>query len=304
MKRRIRLILCLVTVFLLIGCSKGEEGPMVKLYYINSEENALVQEEYFLLEKEDVEIAATELIEELQNPQNSKDILPSIPQSVVLEEIHLNGERMELGFNEEYKKLGKSEEVLLRAAVVQTLVQLPEVTYVSFYVEGKPLEDSKGNLIGAMGAEDFVQNTGSSLKSYQETNLQLYFSNKEGTKLVKEKREDVHYNINTSVEKLVVEQLMKGANSDKRSATIPNTVKLLGVSVREGICYVNFNAAFLNDGYNQKPEVAIYSIVNSIIENGNVTKVQILIDGSNKETYKGAIDLSEPLEWKPNLIEE
>ena len=155
-----------------------------------------------------------------------------------------------------------------------------------------------------MGAEDFVQNTGSSLKSYQETNLQLYFSNKEGTKLVKEKREDVHYNINTSVEKLVVEQLMKGANSDKRSATIPNTVKLLGVSVREGICYVNFNAAFLNDGYNQKPEVAIYSIVNSIIENGNVTKVQILIDGSNKETYKGAIDLSEPLEWKPNLIEE
>ena len=97
---------------------------------------------------------------------------------------------------------------------------------------------------------------------------------------------------------------MKGPNSDKRSATIPNTVKLLGVSVREGICYVNFSSSFLEDGYNQKPEVAIYSIVNSIIANGNATKVQILIDGSKGTTFKGTVDLSEPLEWKTDLIEE
>lgn len=304
MKKKICLILCLIGCFLLAGCSGNKEEPNINLFYVNPEGNALVQEEYVLLEKKDVEIAAAELIDEMQNPVDIKDFQSAIPRSIVVKEIHLNGERLELSFSEEYKKLGKSAEVLLRAAVVQTLVQIPEVTYVSFYVEGNPLEDSAGNLIGAMGAEDFVQNTGSSLKAYQEIDLQLYFSDKDGTKLEKEKRTEVHYNANTSIEKLVVEQLMKGPNSDKRSATIPNTVKLLGVSVREGVCYVNFSSSFLEDGYNQKPEVAIYSIVNSIIANGNATKVQILIDGSKGTTFKGTVDLSEPLEWKTDLIEE
>ena len=304
MKKRICVILCLVGCFLLAGCSDNKEEPTINLFYVNPEGNALVQEEYVLLEKEDVEIAAAEIIDEMQNPVDIKEYQAAVPQSIEVKEIRLNGERLELSFGEEYRELGKSAEVLLRAAVVQSLVQIPEVTYVSFYVEGKPLEDSTGNLIGVMGAEDFVQNTGSSLKAYQETDLQLYFSNKDGTKLEKEKRTEVHYNVNTSIEKLVVEQLMKGTSSDKRSATIPSTVKLLGVSVREGICYVNFNSAFLEDGYNQKPEVAVYSIVNSIIANGNATKVQILIDGSKGTTFKGTVDLSEPLEWKADLIEE
>ena len=97
---------------------------------------------------------------------------------------------------------------------------------------------------------------------------------------------------------------MKGSNTDKKNTTIPDTVKLLGVSVKDGICYVNFASAFLTDGYNQKPEVAIYSIVNSIIANGNVAKVQILVDGSTDVKFKGTVDLSEPLEWKADLIEE
>lgn len=304
MKKRICVILGLVCGLLMAGCAGEEEGIAMNLYYLNPEGNALVQEEYFRLEKDDVEVAVAEIVDEMQNPTDIKHMQSAIPQSVTVKEIHLNGERLELSFGEEYNKLTKSVEVLLRGAIVQTLVQIPEVTYVSFYVEGQPLKDSSGNLIGAMGAEDFVQNTGSSLKSYQETDLQLYFANKDGTKLQKEKRTEVHYNSNTSIEKLVVEQLMKGSSSDKRSTTIPDTVKLLGVSVKEGICYVNFSSAFLEDGYNQKPEVALYSIVNSIIANGNATKVQILIDGSNGPTFKGTIDLSEPLEWRADLIEE
>ena len=304
MKSRIRVVLGCVCGMLLAGCSRAGEGNVMNLYYLNPDGNALIQEEYVRLEKEDVEIAAAEILDEMQNPTENKNAQPAIPQSVAVKEIHLNGERLELSFSEEYHQLAKSAEVLLRGAVVQTLVQIPKVTYVSFYVEGQPLEDSFGNLIGTMGAEDFVQNTGSSLKSYQETDLQLYFSNKDGTQLKKEKRTQVHYSSNTSIEKLVVEQLMKGTSSDKRSATIPSTVKLLGVSVKEGICYVNFNSAFLEDGYNQKPEVALYSIVNSIIENGNATKVQILIDGSKGSTYKGTIELSDPLEWRADLIEE
>lgn len=94
------------------------------------------------------------------------------------------------------------------------------------------LKDREGIPIGLMSADDFVQNTGSSLSSYQVTSLNLYFSNEDGTKLVSEKINDVHYSGNTSIEKLIVEQLMRGPASSKAQATILKDTKSLGVSVK------------------------------------------------------------------------
>ncbi len=303
MKKITGMILCLVWSFIMIGCSNQDKGTAMNIYYLNPDENALVQEEYFR-RATDGEEAVKEVLKALKNPKDTEDFQTTIPDSVKVEQFQLQNQILELTFNKDYSKLTRSSEVLLRAAVVQTLVQIPGVNYVSFYIEDTPLKNRSGVAIGMMGAEDFIQNTGSSLKSYQETDLRLYFSNKDGTKVVSEKWTGVHYSIDTSVEKLVVEQLMKGPDSDKRGPTIPDTVKLLGVSVKDGICYVNFSSSFLTDGYNQKPEVTIYSIVNSIIANGNVTKVQILVDGSGDVTFKGTIDLSSPLDWKADLIEE
>ena len=283
MKKNICMILCLVWSFIMMGCSGSDEGTAMNIYYLDPEGYALVQDEY-IRKAENPEASLGEVLHALQNPKDIKEFQTTIPSSVEIKKFRLKDNILELTFDENYLELSKSIDVLLRASVVQTMVQIPEIKYVSFYVEDEPLKDLSGNAIGRMCAEDFAQNTGSSLKSYQETDLKL------------EKLTRIHYNINTSIEKLVVEQLM--------DATIPNTVKLLGVSVKDGICYVNFDSAFLTDGYNQKPEVAIYSIVNSIIANGNVAKVQILVDGSNDVKFKGTVDLSDPLEWKADLIEE
>lgn len=295
MEKNICMILCLVWSFIMMGCSGSDEGTAMNIYYLDPEGYALVQDEYFR-KAENPEAAVEEVLHALQNPKDIKEFQTTIPSSVEIKKFRLKDNILELTFDENYLELSKSIDVLLRASVVQTIVQIPEIKYVSFYVENEPLKDLSGNAIGRMCAEDFAQNTGSSLKSYQETDLKLYIADKSGTKLTLEKLTRIHYNINTSIEKLVVEQLM--------DATIPNTVKLLGVSVKDGICYVNFDSAFLTDGYNQKPEVAIYSIVNSIIANGNVAKVQILVDGSNDVKFKGTVDLSDPLEWKADLIEE
>ena len=256
MKKNICMILCLVWSFIMMGCSGSDEGTAMNIYYLDPEGYALVQDEYFR-KAENPEAAVEEVLHALQNPKDIKEFQTTIPSSVEIKKFRLKDNILELTFDENYLELSKSIDVLLRASVVQTIVQIPEIKYVSFYVEDEPLKDLSGNAIGRMCAEDFAQNTGSSLKSYQETDLKLYIADKSGTKLTLEKLTRIHYNINTSIEKLVVEQLM--------DATIPNTVKLLGVSVKDGICYVNFDSAFLTDGYNQKPEVAIYSIVNSII---------------------------------------
>jgi germination protein M len=166
------------------------------------------------------------------------------------------------------------------------------------------LADQSGRPIVVMRAEDFVQNTGSSIDAYQTTDLILYFADKDGLYLKERKVTDVHYNVNTTIERVVVERLMKGTSASGYQSTIPKTTMLLGVSVKEDICYVNLDSKFVSDSYDINPELAIYSIVNSVIANSNVTKVQILIDGVSDVVYKSSVDLARPLKQNVQLIQE
>lgn len=290
MKKKTGVLLLALLCFVISACAEKEGTPEMYVYYLNADENALIQETY---PKTTVEGALDKL--------KSHSVLP---KEVKVEKWENDRGYLDIYFNAAYAKLSKTKEVLVRAAFVQTLVQVDNVNFVRFYVDDEALTDSNGNVIGMMRAEDFVQSTGSSIDSYQTTDLKLYFASKDGKSLSATKKNGVRYNVNTAIERLVVEQLLKGTGSSDLQATVPKTTVILGVSVKEGICYVNLDSKFVSDSYDLNPEVVIYSIVNSVIENGNVTKVQILIDGASDVVYKNKIDLSKPLEWNVNLLEE
>jgi len=291
MKRKMLLLLGLVLCILCVGCGvKEKQSNEMYIYYLNADGNALVQETYPQMNVEDV-------LEKMQ-------VHMVLPKGVEIEKYKVERLQLYLYFNGAYMEMDKSMEVLVRAAIVQTMSQLPDIEFVSFYVESEPLRDNDGNVIGLMSAQDFVQNTGSSIDSYQTTDLKLYFADKDGKQLKETKKTNIRYNANTSIERLVVEQLMKGTSASGSQSVIPKTTKLLGVSVKDGVCYVNFDSKFASDSYDLNPEVAVYAIVNSVIGNANVTKVQILIDGANDVTYKNVVDLSKPLEWREDLMKE
>lgn len=303
-KRKCVAFLCLCAIFL-VGCTSGKhiENAGKYIYYLDMDNSALTKAEYEGAEKPIKEMVE-DMLDEMKHTPKSAKMKSVFPKEVKVESFEIKDNCLELHFNDAYGKMKKPREVLCRAAVVQTLIQVEGIDFVSIYVGKDVLKDKEGVPVGLMSADDFVQNTGSSLSSYQMTSLSLYFANEAGTKLVSEKINDIHYNSNTSIEKLIVEQLMRGSASSKAQATIPKDTKLLGVSVKDGICYVNLDATFLTDGYNQKPEVPIYSIVNSIIESGNASRVQILINGASDAVYKGSITLDRPLEWNADVIEE
>ena len=303
MKKLICMLLLGLLGMFLIGCNSDDEGLKVTLYYINSDENSLVEEEY-TVKAESKQEQVEELIEVLSNADHNVNYHAAIPKDVPVEKIRMREKQVELVFAEGYKNLQRGRDVLLRAAIVKTLVQVPGVNFVSFYIGDSPLTTSSGAVVGFMRTEDFVQNTGFTLKSYQSTDLTLFFANKEGTGLVMETRKNVHYSINTSIEKLVVEQLLKGTNQETSSSTIQSGVQILGVSVKDGVCYVNFDSSFASGGYNLPPEITIYSIVNSIIANGNVMKVQILVEGSSDVDFMGTFDLNTPFEFKSTVLGE
>ncbi|MEG0591534.1 MAG: GerMN domain-containing protein, partial [Lachnospiraceae bacterium] len=222
--------------------------------------------------------------------------------------VKITGYQLENGllrvdFNSSYGNLDAVSEVLCRSAVVQTLTQLKGVESVEFYVDGVPLVNQEGNPIGYMKGSDFIQNTGSTINTYQVKTLQLYFANKNGKQLNKETI-NVRYNSNMSVEKLIMEQLMKGPAGEEHLPIISPDTKLLGVSVKDRICYVNFDEGFLDNHYDLVPEVPIYAIVNSIIDSGMASQVQISIAGETDVTFKGTISLNKPFERNQEIIEE
>ena len=90
--------------------------------------------------------------------------------------------------------------------------------------------DQEGTPVGLMTAESFIENPGEQINTIQTASITLYFSNKAGDGLVKEVQE-IHYSSNISLEKLVMEQLLKGPQGKKGRTAIPDGTKLVGGSV-------------------------------------------------------------------------
>lgn len=290
-------------ILLMAGCrSKDEEykkGPF--LFYINGEGTGLVREEY-VMEGEDPEKAVQTMLDKLSEPPESVDIKSAFPNGVEAVGFALDENRLHLYMNEKYSETDEVEEVLLRAALVQSLTQIPGVEMVDIYVGEEPLTAKNGQLIGYMGKDSFVRNTGTALKSLQKATLTLFFADKSGEKLVSEKV-DVRFFGNVSMEKRIVEQLIKGPQTNDLKPVLSPDTKILSVSVKDGICYVNFDEKFLTHSYEAKPEIVIHGIVDSIISNCSVSRVQIAVEGESAVKFQGSISLAEPFDRSIELVE-
>lgn len=297
----ISVLLCLVG---LTGCNKKKDvsASLYKIYYLNPEQTGLVEEAY-TGETDDPEKAAEEILACLKKGSEGIQEQSVIPDGVDIEDIILEDEKLTLYFNAAYNDMDMVQEVLCRAALVRSLTQINGIDLVGFYVDGEPLTNDKGREYGYFQSDDFVQNTGQSIHSFEETNLVLYFANGDGNKLTAQ-TVSVKYNSNVAFEKVIVEQLMRGPLGSDLKETIPKGTKLLSVSIKDGICYLNFDEGLRKIVSGVTPEVVIYSIVNSVIESGAVNKVQISINGDSNIMYQESISLSEPLSRNLDLLEE
>ncbi|MBS5399607.1 MAG: GerMN domain-containing protein [Lachnospiraceae bacterium] len=303
MKRKIMLLAgCLCLSVMLASCGKrtdvGKEDPFI--YCLNEDRTGLTKISYDFPEG-NAEETARAVLEELKEPAEEIEYTAPIPKEVKVQGCRLRGSILDVDFNSAYLEMGALEEKLVRAAIVQSLVLIDGINAVSFTVDGEMLKDSTGFPVGLMNEDDFVENTGSSPTAYQTDTLTLYFADKEGDSLVP-READVRYSSNVSREKLIVEKLMQGPSGSGAYPTINPDANLLSVTIKDGICYVNFDSTFLTGAYDVLPEVTVYSIVNSLVEGTEAQQVQITINGETDAKYMETVDLSQPLEAKEELV--
>ena len=321
--------LCIILCIGLTACGKKQDdSPKYHddVYYLNKDNTKVLRLDYES-QIENTEEHTKELIREmtyvLSQVAEKPEYVPPISGNVCLSGYELEDGQLTLDFTELYFKQDKIQEILGRAAIVRTLSQLKGIRSISFTVLGMPLTDSAGLPVGTMTADSFIDNAGTEINAYERAQLHLYFANEAGDQLVIEDR-SVMYNSNISMEKLVMDELIKGpltADSDESAEeegkdtlpsgqekqaypTINPETLVLGVTVKDGVCYVNLSEAFLTQIYNVTSDVTIYSIANSLAELPNVNKVQISINGESNIMFRESVSLTTVFERNLDIMEE
>lgn len=271
------------------GCGKKETESKYKIYYVNEEQGEVLAES-FVPSEETTQTMLEEMTEKLNKKNAEGHTL--LPENIEIQSCVDDDGMIRVDFNQEYHDLNPVDEVLLRASIVKDYVQIPNIYLVTITAEGAPIVDSQGQEIGAMSLDSFLENTGKEIMAYQYKELNLYFTNEEGNQLVPEARQ-VYYNGNTPIEKVIVEQLLRGPGESGHYATLPSDTRIVGVSVADGIAYVNLGKQFVDEALPVDAQIPIYSIVNSLIDAGNVSQVQISINGDTSLLFKDKVDMNQ-----------
>lgn len=302
--KKIRLfLLLLIFTALLGGCRKEEILPNGTVVYYLQKDGAAIVPVSYQINSDASEAKVEELLAKLGEVPESVDLRSTIPESVKLLDYTLGRKQLYLDFSSEYLNMDKATEVLVRAAIVKTMVQVDEVSFIGIRVAGEPLKDSKGNNIGLMNENTFLDNMSSGENATKIVNLNLYYANKSGDKLKNESCV-IEYNANVAVEKVVVEQLITGPTEKGYYPTIPKDTKVVSVTTKDGVCYVNLDTGFTAQGYDVLGTVTIYSIVNSLTELQGITGVQILVNGETSINYKDNISLETTFQKNQEIVEK
>lgn len=301
-KRTVMLAFLLFLVVSLMGCNKEKEEGEYVVYYLNTDITRIVPKPVDLNATSGKEMIE-ELLQALKTNPGDTGIRQTIPKGIQVLGVNTTPYQIIVDFSKEYYDLTPTEEILTRAAIAKTLLQVKEYPYVMFTVESMPLQNANGFTVGGMNTDSFVENPGQQINSKQQTTLTLYFASKEGSELIRENRV-VRYSSNISMEKLVMEQLFEGPKSVDCQATIPVGTKLIKVSVVDGICYVNMDETFLNQNMEITEQVVLYSIVNSLTALSGVDKVQISINGDTDRKCRYEYDFSTLYEEDLSMVME
>ena len=288
MKKRLLLFLMIFFSITLMACKKKEVKPLAEneyfIYYINTAMDTLVESRYTsTYQKDDVAALVGDLIAQFLKVPDDLEALGALPDKVTYQGFNIDGNILYLNFDTNYQNMDVSREILARAALAKTLTQIESIEYISIRSGDQPLVNALGENVGLISSNNFI-NSVSNINSFEKATLLLYFADESGTKLVTESR-DVFYDLNTSMERLIVDELMKGPSISGLKATIPGDTKVVSVTMNEGICYVNFDEGFLNTLPDVQDSITIYSIVDSLSELPSISRVQILINGKSDKKY-------------------
>ena len=307
-------MLLLLVLLLLSGCTAGSSsgtGTVTETvrsegYYrimtMNQASTKLCAWDYQTDTKETA-VLVSELLREMKAVPPVLDQKCAIPDYVNVYQIEANPPVLSLYFEDAYRDMSLTDEILCRAAVVRTLTQIPEIDALQFYVgteHPEELLDAGGESVGLMRASDFIEHMTDGEKA-QPLEAVLYFVNDTGEVLVPEER-TIQVSSVKSGERAVLEQLLAGPQEEGHLPTLPSGAEILSLTTKDGICYVSFDRSFLTESLDLPPALIIYSLVDTLTALPAVEQVQIALEGDSSIVFRETIPLENPLSANMDVV--
>lgn len=100
--------------------------------------------------------------------------------------------------------------------------------------------------------------------------------------------------------------LLDGTKEKGLATIVPKQAKIKSVKVQGDTAFVDFDDNLIKKfiGGSTGEEMLVGSIVNTLTEFPEITKVQILVEGKKIESISGHLDLTKPVERMDNLMKK
>ena len=305
-----KLIWLLILLLLLAACAQnegkktaepGEITETVTLYYGDAQNEKLVSEEREITFREGEGRYQAVLAALIAGPQTA-GLTNNIPAGTKVYGTMRQENALLVNLTEDFNSFGGSvAETVAIASIVNTFTEFAEIEKVKILVAGSELIGPSGKARGFMTRF----NTEAGPPAEQEE-VTLYFANPQATALVPEKR-SLTFPLDADLEtrlRTVLEELIRGPQTDNLAATIPPEVKVLSVSLQDSIAVVDFSPEMhtKHSGGAAGETMTITSIVNTLTEFAGVDLVAITVAG--KPLNIEHVILDAPVERNDEIVEQ
>ncbi len=301
MRRRACLALLLAGLLLLSACAApdslsrllsqdaADSGDALVVYRPAAdpaEGGALLRPQAYPLPDSGADLPAV-LLTLLQTPPADPGFSASLPPGTAVEDWVLENGVVTLTLSDAFLDAPEMDRSLAAFGAALTLCQLDEVDAVSVVCAGQTL------FAGLMPEDALLDDVPSDPYSRQ---LRLYFPDSAGRWLISEYH-TLTLDEDTSPERYVVEELLRGPNNGELRSVMPAGTRLLSCATADGLCTVDLSQDF----YDARPDTALGerlvlgALANSLTALSGVDAVRVLVEGEPVGTYVYR-SLAEPLQ--------
>lgn len=305
MKKIIAMLASIAMIVTLSACFGADVSTTeLNIYFKDAKTNELTVEKADYTSSQNTVDMANFVMNKLSEGPTKSSNMPTLPENVTFSSVSVKNEAAVVNFSEEFYSLTGTDLLLARFSVVRTLCDVPGITSVLITVNGEGLVSATtGKEIGYLSKKDIVLDIDTNVEQTQETTtVKLYFATSDATALKAEERK-VTTQETLSIEKTIMNELLKGPTSPELVNVLPNGTKLLNIETKDGICYVNLSGEFVTKFPGGTGMLTVYSIVNSLCSLDRVSGVQILIEGEKGQEF-GSYVFDEPLETNIGLVQK
>jgi germination protein M len=295
------LILAFALLLALAGCSLIDKNTTtngsIDLYFALKGNVGLENEQRNIVYRDAQDKYMKTLEEWVKGPSDTTKFEKSISSTVKVLGISIEQDKLTVNLNKDFNTFGGvMHESATIAALVNTMVQFPEVNSVRITIEGKDLIAPSGNPYGYLTEIQFNPNAEGQLKNRE---VVLYFSDDQAMYVVAEKH-NINLEENATKDMLVralIQEMIKGPINTDLYATIPEEARINSVVVVGERATIDFSEEmYTKHSHGAAGEdMTLTSIANTVTEVEGIREVVLTLNGEPLNLEHAIIDSNNPL---------